>query len=99
MLQNSIIVFPITCPKGHIFYPRISHNGIVKKYTNCPFRNCRMILDRKKVQNGIKKRNKYLIPGVKKDRIGRVHPVCTICRITLYDVKELTKHNKRLHDS
>ena len=93
--MSLIEVESIRCINGCEFFPKVLPDGTIKKYDRC--RKCRIYLDRKKVKRGINLRKKHLIPGVKKDRVGRIHPVCKLCKITLYDQVTLDKHNGRLH--
>lgn len=96
-MLKPVVVNPIICPKGHIFYPKINNDGTIKIYEKCLVRNCRSNLDRQKVKNGIKQRSKNLIHGNKPNINTKIHPKCKICDITLFDQETLDRHNTRLH--
>lgn len=103
----SVLVYPITCSKGHTFYPRVLPDGIVSKPNKCLIRDCRVYLDTERVKKGLAKRQlnlghvskpkikKMINPTIVKMTIDR--PRCTICNIVFYDEENLKKHNKRLH--
>jgi len=110
---RQIIIRPITCSKGHTFYPKVMPSGEIKKYDRCIERDCRVYLDTNRVLNGKKKRQENLKLHVKnpitytKNRVAdkitsstvqRIErPRCSICNLTFYDEQNLTTHNKRLH--
>ena len=93
--MKQIIINPIQCINGCLFYPQILPDGTVKKYDRC--RICRIYLDRKKVSKGIEQRKKYLIAGAFKQTATLEHPVCKSCKVTFWDQKTLKKHIMRLH--
>lgn len=110
---KSITISPITCSKGHTFYPTVLSDGTIKKQIKCPVRYCRVYLDKQRVLKGLAKRKLNLnlrtkntitfhkVPIADKltDKTVQMieRPRCTICNLVFYDQKNLDIHNKRLH--
>lgn len=91
-----VTVYPIFCPKGHVFYPKINDDGTINKPIKCIKVNCRILLDRNKVKTNILKRSANLLNSPNKlDK--EKHPYCKICKIYLYDQANYNKHFRRLH--
>jgi len=99
---KQVTINPITCSKGHTFYPRVLSNGTITKYEKCIVRNCRVYLNAKRVKDGLIKRKLNLIHKPKLVKIIPTsvineRPYCKICNFTFYDEQNFEKHNKRLH--
>ena len=110
---NQITIKPITCSKGHTFYPKVMPTGEIKSYLKCPIRYCRVYLDSKRVEDNLLKKElnlknrwkKHIKKPIKKHDNIQVsiiinsldRPYCKICGLTFYDQKNFDTHNKRLH--
>ena len=105
---KQITISPITCSKGHTFYPKVLPTGEIQIYLKCPVRDCRVYLDSKSVKLKLMKKNLNLKNRWKKHNPVKTktvqviknieeRPVCRICNLTFYDQKNFETHNKRLH--
>lgn len=103
--NKTVTISPITCSKGHTFYPKVLPDGTINIPDKCMIRSCRVYLDKKRVQKGIETRLLNLklhhtkvnakLPDRTFDNVER--PRCSICNLTFYDQQNLITHNKRLH--
>lgn len=104
---NQVTISPITCSKGHTFYPKVLPTGEIQIYLRCPEKSCRVFLDSKSVKiNKMKRelnlRNRWKNTKPKTVIIKKIidineRPICRICNLTFYDQKNFETHNKRLH--
>lgn len=99
-----VTISPVSCPKGHTFYPKVLPDGTVKNYEKCPVRFCRAIIDRERVKQGIINRTQHLrkkpvkVKPIKTVTVNfKEKPMCPICKVIFYDTKNLESHNKRMH--
>lgn len=104
---RAVTIYPITCSKGHTFYPKVLPDGTVSSPDKCMIRSCRVYLDSNRVKKGLEKRKLNLrikkqpvvptITNYKKILEMPERPRCNICNLVFYDQQNLINHNKRLH--